>query len=157
MSNTNSKFSNRRFVFIGLVIVSVLVGGVGRWFATAEISGAVIASGSIKVKNNRQIIQHPYGGVVEGIYVTEGDQVAEGAVLLRFDDSELSTEMQIVGSQLAEVLARTARLRAERDGANQITFPQTLEDMRIGSIDIDDLVTGQQRLFESRATTILAR
>lgn len=157
MSDNSNKFSNRRFVIIGLIVVGVLVGGVGRWFAIAEISGAVISSGSLKVKSNRQIIQHPYGGVVESIYVTEGDQVTEGDVLMRFDDSELSTEMQIVSSQLAEVLARTARLRAERDGEDLVTFPPALENLREDSADIDDLVTGQQRLFEVRATNMLAR
>lgn len=157
MSNNNNKFSNRRFFIIGLIIVAVLVGGVGQWFATAEISGAVISTGSIKVKNNRQIIQHPYGGVVDDVYVTEGDQVTQGTILMRLDDSELSVEMQIVSSQLAEVLARISRLRAESDGADLLTFPQALEDMRADSVDIDDLIAGQQRLFESRASNMTAR
>lgn len=157
MSDNNNNFSNRRFIIIGLIIVAVLVGGVGQWFATAEISGAVISNGSIKGKNNRQIIQHPYGGVVEGVYVTEGDQVTEGTVLISLDSSELSAEMQIVSSQLAEVLARISRLRAESDGVDRLTFPQELEDLREGNIDIDDLIAGQQRLFESRASNMTAR
>lgn len=153
----NKKLSDRKYIIIGLIVVAILVGGVGRWFATAELAGAIISSGSIKVKNNRQIIQHPYGGVVEDIYVAEGDQVTEGKVLMRFEASELTTEMQIVSSQLAEVLARTARLQAERDGANAVAFPAMLGDLRTDNTDVDELIEGQQRLFESRATNMAAR
>ena len=53
----------------------ILVGGFGTWAATTNISGAIIASGQIEVDQNRQVVQHPDGGVVDEILVDEGDTV----------------------------------------------------------------------------------
>jgi hypothetical protein len=42
----------------------LLIGVLGVWSVKALIAGAVIASGMILLKNNRQVVQHPQGGVV---------------------------------------------------------------------------------------------
>ena len=52
---------------LGLLALLVLVGGFGTWAVMAQITGAVIASGQIEVDRNRQVIQHPDGGVVAQI------------------------------------------------------------------------------------------
>jgi HlyD family secretion protein len=49
---------------IGFVALAVLVGVIGVWSVQARIAGAVIASGMIEVESNRQVVQHPQGGVV---------------------------------------------------------------------------------------------
>ena len=51
----------------------------------AQLSGAIIASGQIEVDQNRQIVQHPDGGIVAEILVDEGDTVENGDVLIRLD------------------------------------------------------------------------
>lgn len=61
MSDTSKSYPIRGLTIAGLLAMGLLVGGLGQWAATAEISGAVIASGSIKVEQNRQVVQHPYG------------------------------------------------------------------------------------------------
>ena len=54
----------RKLNLIGIAIVVVLVGGFGGWAATSELSGAVIAPGTIVVESNVKKVQHPTGGVV---------------------------------------------------------------------------------------------
>lgn len=149
---TDRTWSTRRPMFIGLAALLLLVGGFGTWAATATISGAVIAPGRIEVDQNRQVVQHPDGGVVEQIYVNEGDHVEAGALLIRLDARDLRSELSIVESQLFELLARRARLEAERDGTDTVTFDPLITET--DSPDIMELRDGQARLFEARRETM---
>lgn len=139
-------WSARGPVLWGLLAVAVLVGGVGLWSVRAEISGAVITSGRVEVDRNRQVVQHPDGGVVAEVAVREGDTVAEGDLLIRLDPGEIEAELAVVEGQLLEILARKARLEAERDGADGLTFDPLLMDHPAGA----ELRAGQERLFRAR-------
>jgi HlyD family secretion protein len=44
--------SIRLHLIIGLAVVVVLAGGLGGWASTAQISGALIAPGSVVVESN---------------------------------------------------------------------------------------------------------
>ena len=83
--NPQPKWSARGPILIGLLALVALVGGIGYWSVSTRLAGAVIASGQIVVESNRQVIQHPEGGVVGEIAAGNGDRVEEGAVLLRLD------------------------------------------------------------------------
>jgi HlyD family secretion protein len=147
------RWSTRGPMTLGLIALLVLVGGFGTWSIMAQITGAVIASGQIEVDRNRQVIQHPDGGVVDAIIVEEGQLVAEGDILIKLDPDELLSELAIVEGQLFEILARRARLEAERDGTNDITFSDVLTDpANVGAIE---LIAGQTRLFEARVESML--
>ena len=67
-------------LFIGYFSLAILVGVIGVWSVQARIAGAVIASGMIQVENNRQVVQHPQGGVVGELLVRDGDRVEAGDV-----------------------------------------------------------------------------
>lgn len=139
---------------LGLLSVFVLVFGLGAWAAFASISGAVVASGRLKVQSERQVVQHLEGGVVDQILVKEGDIVEAGDVLVRLDDTQLRAELAIVESQLWETLARVARLEAEQASEPALRFNDDLLAAAAGSEDVAALVRGQQRLFEARLDTV---
>ena len=65
--------SIRLHLIVGLAVVVVLAGGLGGWASTAEISGALIAPGSIVVESNVKKVQHPTGGVVGEVRAHDGD------------------------------------------------------------------------------------
>ena len=67
MKTSNNSWSARNPVIAGFTALFLLVGGFGTWSFKANISGAIIAGGLIEVEQNRQIIQHPDGGVVSEI------------------------------------------------------------------------------------------
>ncbi|WP_328588471.1 HlyD family type I secretion periplasmic adaptor subunit [Primorskyibacter flagellatus] len=141
-------------MLLGILALVVLVGGFGYWAATTEISGAIIAPGQIEVDQNRQIVQHPDGGVVEEILVDEGDTVAAGDILIRLDPTLRRSELSIIEGQLFELMARRARLDAERDESDTLDFPEELLARAAEDEEINELVQGQQRLFDARRDSI---
>ncbi|QDL93698.1 HlyD family type I secretion periplasmic adaptor subunit [Paroceanicella profunda] len=148
-------WSATRPLAIGVAALFVLVFGFGVWGAMASISGAVIATGALQVEAERQVIQHPDGGVVGEILVRDGDVVDAGQILLRLDDKLLRSELNIVEGQLFEIWARTGRLAAERDQADTITWPDELVELAATRPEVRKLMTGQQALFEARRDTRL--
>jgi len=147
-------WSVRKPMIVGVLGLLLLVGGFGTWAAMTQISGAVIASGQIEVDQNRQVVQHPDGGVVEEILVEEGNAVDAGTVLIRLDPNELQSELAIVESQLFELMARRGRLEAERDERETITFAPLLLETAESRPDVRNLKDGQRRLFEARRASI---
>jgi HlyD family type I secretion membrane fusion protein len=148
-----SRWPVRRYMLIGSLSLAVLVGGFGTWSVMAQINGAVITSGQIEVERNRQVVQHPDGGVVAEIIVTEGDHVATGDVLIKLDATDLRSELAIVEGQLFEILARRARLEAERDDMEELVFDSLL--LTSEKPDAAELMDGQRRLFAARLETKL--
>jgi HlyD family type I secretion membrane fusion protein len=142
----NKRWSTRAPITVGLLALIVLIGGFGTWSVMAQITSAVITSGQIEVDRNRQVIQHPDGGVVAEIIVDEGDLVKSGDLLIRLDASVLQSELAVVEGQLFELMARRGRLEAERDGAESLTFDPIL----LANSKGQDLIEGQTRLFEAR-------
>lgn len=152
MSDASTKrWSASKHLTIGGLALLILVGGFGTWAVMAQISGAVITSGQIEVDRNRQVVQHPDGGVVDEIIVDEGDTVQAGDLLLRLDPTTLQSELAIVEGQLFEILARRARLEAERDDAASLTFSDVL--LEVQTPEVQKLMAGQERLFEARLET----
>ena len=149
------RWSVRGQMTLGLFGLFLLLGGFGTWAVMAEITGAVIASGRIEVDQNRQVIQHPDGGIVAAISVDEGQSVAEGEMLIQLDSSDLHSELAVVEGQLFEILARRGRFEAERDGANEITFDPVLTTA--GDDRARALMAGQERLFLARAETVASQ
>lgn len=147
-------WSVRRPLIVGLLGLVLLIGGFGTWAVTTNISGAIIAGGRIEVDQNRQVVQHPDGGVVEAILVREGDEVAAGDVLLRLDATDLRSTLVVTENQLFEIMARRGRLEAERDDSQIITFDPLLVEAVQTNGDVATLIAGQQRLMEARAQSI---
>ncbi|MGJ8588269.1 MAG: HlyD family type I secretion periplasmic adaptor subunit [Yoonia sp.] len=151
IENVTKRWSANKHLTIGGLALLILVGGFGTWSVMAQISGAVITTGQIEVDRNRQVVQHPDGGVVDEIIVDEGDTVQAGDLLLRLDPTNLQSELAIVEGQLFEILARRARLEAERDDASELTFSPILTE--VATPEVQKLMEGQERLFRARLET----
>ncbi len=139
---------------VGLLGLVMLLGGFGAWAALTTISGAIIAPGRIEVDQNRQVVQHPDGGVVAAIEVDEGDTVEAVEVLIRLDETELASRLAITENELFEVMARRGRLEAERDGQKEIAFDPLLKEAGATRPDVRKLMDGQVRLLEARSDSI---
>ncbi|WP_394154697.1 HlyD family type I secretion periplasmic adaptor subunit [Loktanella salsilacus] len=151
-ADPRTRWSATRPMAMGLVALVILVGGFGTWAVFANLTGAVITHGQIEVDRNRQVIQHPDGGVVEDILVDEGDEVQAGDLLIKLDSSNIVSELAVVEGQLYEIMARRARFEAERDGATELTFDPLLQEAGDAAAGLTE---GQSRLFEARLDSLL--
>jgi HlyD family secretion protein len=151
MSGNNTRASIRAHLLAGLSVVVLLAFGLGGWASTAEISGALIAPGQVVVESSVKKVQHPTGGVVGQVLAHDGDIVKAGQVLVRLDDTVTKANLAIVTKTLDALQARAARLQAEQQGADRVTFPASLLD-RAGNPDVRDVMASEQKLFEVRTT-----
>jgi HlyD family secretion protein len=143
-SDASADFSVRKHVVFATVAIGVLVGGIGGWAAMANLSGAVIASGSFVVERNVKKVQHSLGGIVAEINVKNGDRVDAGQVLLRLDATQIAAELGIIRSQYVELTARSARLAAEGNGRDTVVFPKGFVSQ---SADAKDAAEAEVSLF----------
>ncbi|MGA3307990.1 MAG: HlyD family type I secretion periplasmic adaptor subunit [Xanthobacteraceae bacterium] len=150
-ASLNSRASIRRHIIAGCALVAFLAVGLGGWASTAEISGALIAQGSLVVDSNVKKVQHPTGGVVGEVRVRDGDRVKAGDILVRLDETVTSANLAIVTKGLTELYARKARLAAERDGADMVAVPKELA-ATIDDPDVKDALASERKLFDLRRT-----
>jgi HlyD family secretion protein len=156
MPIVDAKTAIQRHLWAGLVILVVLCGGVGGWAATTEISGAVIAPGVLVVDSNVKKVQHPTGGVVGEIRARDGDPVTTGDIVVRLDETVTRANLAIVLRGLDELIARKARLEAERDGLEGIAIPDEFID-RLGELQVATIVAGERKLFDLRQSARLGQ
>jgi HlyD family secretion protein len=143
--------SIQRYMVVGLIMFGVVTFGIGGWAATSQLSGAVIGQGVIVVDSSVKKVQHATGGIVGELRVREGDRVNAGDILIRLDETQTLANATIVTKSLDELLARQARLEAERDSIDQIAFPQALLDRTKDSkSDAARAITAETKLFDLR-------
>lgn len=141
--------SIRRYVVWGGLFAAAFLVLVGGWAFTARISGAVIATGSVKVLSDVKKVQPSTGGVVARINVRDGQAVKAGQTLILLDETVARANLAIVEKSLSELHARRSRLFAERDGASGVTF----RNSPLGQISeeiIAEIRTNETKLFQLR-------
>ena len=124
-------------------------GGIG-WSVFASISGAVIVSGWVASESRNQVVEHIDGGTVSAVLVRDGDTVAAGEVLLRFDDVLPRSAEAILRAQYAELVAQRNRLEAEFRSADGVVWDVELAALGTADSEVAEILTGQERLFRAR-------
>lgn len=118
--------ADRRVRWLGLLAVLVIFGGLGTWAAMAPLDSAAMGPGVVSVENYRKTVQHLEGGIVREIRVRDGDAVKRDQVLMVMDNTQPMAQLEIQRGQWYSLLAREARLQAQRDGAARVEFPDAL-------------------------------
>jgi HlyD family secretion protein len=152
----DERASIRRHLLGGGVIALMLTVGVGGWATTTELSGAVIAPGSMVVDSNVKKVQHLTGGIVGELMVRDGQHVRNGEVVLRLDETITRTNLAIVTKGLDEMTARQARLASERDQGEEVAFPSALL-ARANEPDVAAAIASERKLFELRRSARLGQ
>ena len=144
-------------VMTGILTIVLLIGGFVGWGMFSTIAGAIVAPGVVQVEQNRQVVQHPDGGVVAEIDVVEAQNVKAGDLLIRLDGAQLTSTLAIIEGQLWDSTARRSRLEAERDDKPAPVFTAELLDLAKTRPDVADQIEGQRRLFSARLETLNAQ
>ena len=142
-----------RVITRGVVIVSLFFIGVLGWAAFAPLDSALMASGVVIVESHRKSIQHLEGGIVKEILVYEGEEVRAGETLVRLDDTQARTAVELLEDEADSLAAQEARLVAERDGSPVVHFPSDLL-ARGNDPKVAEAILGEQTTFESRRDSL---
>ncbi len=113
----------------GLIVVFVVFVLMGSWMAFAPLVTSSVASGKVSADLGKKTIQHFEGGVIEAIYVKDGDIVKKDQILMKLSDVQVKAQLDILQSQYQNNIALIARLKAQRDNLKKIEFSGEIEDI----------------------------
>ncbi|MBN8544188.1 MAG: HlyD family type I secretion periplasmic adaptor subunit [Alphaproteobacteria bacterium] len=138
----------------GMWLMVILFGVIGVWMSLWPLATGAIAAGRVIVDSNRKEIQHLEGGIVKEILVKEGQAVKKDAVLVRLDNTNAAARQGLLRGQYISAKATEARLLAERDKAESITFPPDLVKEEATDTEVAKNLDSQRRLFQTRKETL---
>ncbi len=113
------------------------------WANFATLDEVAVTEGEVVPQGKVKMIQHLEGGIVEALFVTEGDLVKAGAPLLQLDLASSGTNLEELQVRLDSELLVRARLVAEANGS-EIEFPQDAATKR------PTLANSQRQAFDAR-------
>ena len=83
MINSNQPNTNdKKVISFGLSVVVIVFFIIGGWMATAPLSSASVAVGQVSAGLEKKVVQHLEGGIIERIYVKDGDIVKKDDILI---------------------------------------------------------------------------
>ena len=135
-----------------VLIIAVFFGLGGIWISVAQISGAVVASGEVRVDSERKTVQHFEGGIVREILVRNGDKVSVGQPLLRLDSSRIVAMTDQVRLQLAASRLDEARLQAEKNLEDHVSWPERMAE--IPDVNYSELLENAQKVYTSNRRSL---
>lgn len=118
--------STRSYAMVGYFSLAAFVAGFGYWAYVVPLAGAVIAPGVVAAAGQNISVQHLEGGIVEEIHVREGERVEAGEPMLILDSTIVEAQLNRLLRQSTALKAKAARLEAERDNLDNVTFPPDL-------------------------------
>jgi adhesin transport system membrane fusion protein len=92
------------FIFVVLV-----------WASVAELDHVIRGQGKVVTPKQTQLMQSLEGGIIERIYVREGDIVHEGAVLIGLDPTQAKSLYGETRKEERALVVRVERLLAEKE------------------------------------------
>jgi HlyD family secretion protein len=144
--------SLRRPILLGCATIAIFIGGFGVFAGAVPLAGGAVAPGVISPDGSRKKVQHFEGGIVGEILVRDGDRVEAGQPVIVLEETQARANYQMQLGQHRTLLASYARLQAEQLMLPRVTFPEELMHPRDNDLELQKIVDGQQRLFETRST-----
>lgn len=134
---------------IGMWAMALGFAGFLAWAAFAPLDEGVPAGALVAIDTKRKTIQHLTGGIVHEVLVNEGQQVKEGAVVMRLNDAVSRANFESVRQRYLGYRATESRLLAERQGLSSIRFHADLVAVKSDPLVMQQILT-QEQLFASR-------
>ena len=122
-----------------MILLALSIG----WANFATLDEVSIATGEVVPAGRIRVIQHLEGGIIQEIYVTEGDTVREGQTLLQLDLASGGTNQEELQVRIDSERLVKARLEAEATGS-ELNFPEDVAMRRPA------IVAAQRQAYEAR-------
>lgn len=136
------------FQFGMLLVLPVLIFTLG-WMTFASLHSAAVATGQVVLTSDRQIVQHLEGGIVEAIYVTEGQKITEGSPIIQIKSTAQLAKQTILQDRIVDARATRARLLATLSGSKTIDFGNIAANLDANLVDIQKYQIRQMAQFET--------
>jgi HlyD family type I secretion membrane fusion protein len=138
---------------IGMVIISVFFLFFFLWSILFPLDKAAITNGMIVVDSERRVVQHLEGGVIDKILIKEGDVVKKNQVLILLSPTQAIAKKNTAEIRFIELVAKEARLIAERDDSQSIQFPSFLTDSTFQD-KVHEVIHSEKGIFNDNASTL---
>lgn len=142
------------------------------WAGVAPLDNAATAEGYIKLNNNKKIVQHYEGGIVENILVKDGNTVKQGETLVTLNKSKVNTELlktlweinygSLVEQRIEQLLNLIKKIRDHQNinlyNANLLIDSKKLIDLhKLNQIELNKLFITQKELFDTFRKSISSK
>jgi len=135
----------RLYTVIGVGVVGFIV-----WAAVTPLAGGVVSQGRVTVESNRKAVQHLEGGVVDKIFVKDGQAVQAGEVLVRLRDVQSRGAYGAADENYWGLRATQARLEQETLGAINLAWPPDLKAAAAANPQVSRKLDNERGSFVSR-------
>ncbi|MEL7485676.1 MAG: HlyD family type I secretion periplasmic adaptor subunit [Pseudomonadota bacterium] len=131
------------------------LGGFLAWAIFAPLEEGIAAQGRIVVDNDRKVVQHFEGGIIDDIRVREGDRVEAGDTLLVLKDTVSLAGRDQVIQDYAASLASAERLRTLASNGEAPNFT-ALDNLALGDAERSDIIDRESALFRQQREALYA-
>jgi protease secretion system membrane fusion protein len=133
----------------GTSLIMIAVAAFLLWAFTAPINAGSSMAGTVTVAGYRKAVQHPSGGVVSRVLVSEGEQVRQGQVLLRINPLETEATVANLEQEYINLLVSESRAKAELLG-RPISWDPDLA--KLNPVRVAEAKAIQMSLYQNRRT-----
>ncbi len=126
------------------------------WLGLAPITTSVIASGYVKVDQNRRPVQHREGGIVKSVLVRDGQRVRKGEPVLVLGDVGVQADRERLDYRSSVLRASVTRLEAEQLRAPALRFADDLLAGAAADPRVGEALKKEKDLFAARRATLLS-
>jgi protease secretion system membrane fusion protein len=125
------------------------------WAGFAPLDEGVPGQGVVTIDTKSKAVQHLSGGIVKEVLATEGQEVAEGQLLLKLDEAAARANFETVRQRYLGLRAMEGRLLAEQRGVGKIAWHEDLRGS-MNDVQVRQLVMTQEQLLGSRRSGLQA-
>lgn len=140
---------------IGLWALILGFGGFVLWAALAPLDEGVPGQGMVTIDTKSKAVQHLSGGIIKEVLVKEGQQVAQGQLLIKLDEAVAKANFESSRQRYLGLRAMQGRLLAEQQGLGQINWHADLREAMVDP-QIRQMTLTQEQLFGSRRVALRA-
>jgi epimerase transport system membrane fusion protein len=133
---------------LGLIVLVGLLGTFIAWSTFAPLGSHATAPGRVVVDVKKQVIQHREGGVVDAIFVEDGDYVKQGQKLMEISQTDAQAEKGTIDEQLLAAVGLEARLNAQLEGHSTLVFPDELQNSATAKARAAEVMADERQQFK---------
>ncbi|MEM6900087.1 MAG: HlyD family type I secretion periplasmic adaptor subunit [Pseudomonadota bacterium] len=154
---TNTKTRNKADGYARLMggICLIGLGGFIGWAGFVPLEEGVAASGTVVVENDRQVVQHLEGGIIQTISIQDGDRVEVGDTLLVLQETASLASRDQVSQQIAALQATVQRLTALQHNAATPDF-SVIDAIDISEMERSEIIARELDLFNQQKSALNA-